>query len=107
MITEKDFTKTVIDLAKTYHWRVAHFRTAMTQSGNYITPVQADGAGFPDLVLVKGRRLLFCELKSENGRLSQAQKQWIFTLMPIVEVYVWKPSNWDEIVKVLAAEARP
>ena len=60
------------------------------------TAVAADGAGFPDLVLAKPGRLLFVELKSENGRLSQEQARWLAALglTERAEVKVWRPSDW-------------
>ena len=108
-ISEKDFTKQVIDLAHLHGWLVAHFRTAMTKRGNYMTPVQADGKGFPDLVLVstKQSRVIFAELKAEKGKLSPAQSLWLNTLeFTPMEVYVWRPSDFDEINRILSPGAR-
>jgi len=101
-VLEKDFLKTVIELAHLCGWRIAHFRTSMSQTGRYLTAVQGDGAGFPDLVLVRDR-VIFAELKSDKGKLSEAQEMWIYALSTAmrVGVYVWKPSDWDEIVEIL------
>lgn len=105
---EKDFQKEVIRLANMFGWRVAHFRTAMNGRGHYMTPVAADGKGFPDLCLVRRRtfarakRVLFAELKGPDGRLSADQKEWIADLEDAgAEVYVWKPKDIDEIMQVL------
>jgi hypothetical protein len=51
-----------------YGWRAAHFRPARTAKG-WRTPVAADGAGFPDLVLVRRTRIVAAELKS--GRVTR------------------------------------
>lgn len=100
-IKEDDFLRQVITLAHLYGWKVAHFRHAMKKDGNYITPVQADGAGFPDLVLVRGR-IIFAEIKSEKGKLSDAQKEWRDALENTGgEYYTWRISEWDEIVEIL------
>ncbi len=102
-MTEAQFQEQVIDYAHLMHWRVAHFRAGMTKSGNWVTPVSADGAGFPDLVMVRRGRLIFAELKSERGRLSPNQEPWIddLTAFGPAEVYLWKPSMWSGIVEVL------
>ena len=78
-------------------------------------------AGFPDLVMVhvppeseRGAmpRLIFAELKGPKGRLSHAQRGWLWALdhvakvCPVVEVYVWRPAEWDQIILVLKGEHR-
>lgn len=101
--SEASFTRQVIQLAKLKGWRVAHFRPAMTKKG-WRTAVQGDGAGFFDLVLVRPPRIIFSELKSDVGRLSPAQEEWweaIDACRNWVELHVWRPSSWDEIVRVL------
>jgi len=99
-MTEDDFLKTVIDLAHVYGWKCFHARAAMTSKG-WRTPVQADGAGFPDLVLVR-ERVIFAELKSEKGKLSDAQQAWKDVLQTAWgEYYIWKPSDFDAIVEIL------
>lgn len=66
---------------------------------------QFSPAGFPDCVM--GRieptpRLIFAELKSETGELTVEQYAWLYLLQKLGhEVYLWKPSEWDEIVKIL------
>jgi hypothetical protein len=91
---------TVIDLARLLKWRVAHFRPARTAKG-WRTPVQADGAGFPDLVLVRDR-VIYAELKSETGRLSTDQEAWRDAILGAGGLwYCWRPSDWPEVVAVL------
>ena len=75
----------------------------MTRDGRYITPVAADGKGFPDLLMVRGKRGVAAELKSEKGRLTQDQEHWLLALGAAgIEVYEWRPADWDEIERVLA-----
>lgn len=102
-ISERDFQSQVIDLAHLYRWRVAHFRPAQTRSGRWVTPVQADGAGFPDLVMVRGHRMVAAELKSDKGRTSESQLDWLaaFGHVPGIEACVWRPGDWDRIVEWL------
>lgn len=95
-ITEAAFQAQVIELAHLFGWRVAHFRPALTKHG-WRTPVSADGKGFPDLVLVRRKRLIFAELKSQRGRLSPEQRDWWEALTHVAEAYVWRPSDWPAI----------
>ncbi len=100
-IAEKDFLKLVVDLAHVYGWKVAHFRPAMTSKG-WRTAVSGDGKGFPDLVLAKGARIIFAELKTEIGQLAPEQLNWYQILnQTTAYAYVWRPNDFDEIEKIL------
>lgn len=109
LVTESGFQDAVIQFARTIGWTVAHFRPARTNHGHR-TAVQADGAGFPDLVLVR-ERVIFAELKAEGGRLSRQQDGWLQALGEAgAEVYEWRPSQWPTIEAVLRhkrAEVQP
>ena len=76
-MTEADLQQGVIQLARLFGYRVAHFRPAQTAKG-WRTPVQADGKGFPDLVMIhrERRRIIFAELKAARGQLSTDQELW-------------------------------
>jgi hypothetical protein len=94
-VSERELQAAIIDTARLLGWRVAHFRPAMTEKG-WRTAVAADGAGFPDLVLVKGPRLLFAELKSKVGVASQSQSAWLGDLgRTAAEVHLWRPADWS------------
>ena len=60
-------------------------------------------AGFPDLTMVRGDRLIFAELKSQKGQPNPAQEIWLTTLGTVIgaEVYLWRPDQWDNIVNIL------
>jgi hypothetical protein len=58
------------------------------------TPVQADGAGFPDLVLVRDG-VLWVELKVGGNTLSDAQAAWARALdLAGAEYHVWTDREW-------------
>lgn len=100
--TEAGFQQAVIDLAHLNGWLVAHFRPAQTRAGKWVTPVAADGAGFPDLVLVHDEHVLFRELKTAKGRVSVAQMHWLDALeLAGADVGVWRPGDWPEIEATL------
>jgi hypothetical protein len=68
--------------------------------------VQYDGAGYPDLTLVRPPRVVFAEMKSQTGRLSETQREWLADLAacPGIESYVWRPNDWFSIETILARD---
>lgn len=101
-MTEAELLEGVLKLARMYGWRVAHFRPCQTGRG-WRTPVQADGAGFPDLVMVRGSRIIVAELKRELGPSTDAQVAWLLAFEDAgVAAYTWRPSGIPEIAEVLA-----
>lgn len=91
--TEAQFTAAVRQYARLRGWLEYHtYRSTRSP------------AGFPDLVMVRQPRLIFAELKDERGRLIAAQETWIRALSGPsgVETYVWRPSDWPEIERVLS-----
>lgn len=98
VMTEEEFTATVIELAQWRKWRVFHPRPARTRNG-WRTLTQGD-IGYPDLTLARGGVVLLCELKSQRGRLSADQKRWAEQIGP--EHYrFWRPSDLDDIRREL------
>ena len=86
-ITEKLFMQRIIQAARALGFLVYHTFNAYRSA-----------KGFPDLTMVhrKSGRLIFVEVKSEDGKLTPEQTQWINTLATTGgEVYVVKPSDWD------------
>jgi hypothetical protein len=92
VVTERDLTAYVRDLAKLCRWKRYHAWLS-----------KHSPAGFPDEVLVRAPRLIFAELKSEKGALTDAQAAWLNELsqVPGLEVYVWKPADMDAIAETL------
>ena len=101
-ISEKVFTKQVVDLARWSGWLVFHPLTAMNKAGRYATFTHGD-IGYPDLTMVRNGQVVFAELKAKRGVTSDEQDEWLRRLgeCDYVSTYVWRPSDWDEIEKVL------
>ncbi len=100
---EGRFMARVMALAKGHGWLCYHTRDS-----------RHSPAGFPDLVLARPwsstsrGRLLFAELKSRQGKVTQEQAVWIDVLrhtISEVDVRVWKPSDWPEIVAYFIKES--
>ena len=61
-------------------------------------------AGFPDLVIVGSRGMLYRELKKQDGVVSPMQQYWIDRLHDVgCDAAVWRPSDMPEIQRQLAA----
>lgn len=107
-MTEAEFQAGVLELAKLSGWFVAHFRPAQTSKG-WRTPVAADGAGWPDLVLVHPprRAVLYRELKRDKGKLRPEQERWRDALVAAgADWALWTPSDLEEIAETLTGRVR-
>ena len=98
MMTEKAFSQQVVDLARLTGWRVARWPTWR--------PTGTD-PGVPDLLLVRQRQLVFAELKTDSGKPTPAQSEWLADLGRVhgVHVHLWRPSDWPQIEAMLASRA--
>ncbi len=102
-ISEAEFQKAVISLAKLHGWKVMHTQMAQIRPGKWITPNTGD-QGFVDLVMTHPTRgTIFVELKTTKGIVSNTQWEWINTLeLSGEEVYVWRPKDLEKISTRLA-----
>jgi len=93
MTTEKQFESQVKDLAKIFRWKYYHTWRSIHSP-----------AGFPDCVMVRPDRIIFAELKSEKGQVSEAQQEWLDKLEATgkCEVYLWRPGQIEEIAEILS-----
>lgn len=102
--TEAEFQTAVIERARSLGWKVAHFRPARTADGGWVTPVSADGKGFPDLIMVRGKRIIAAELKFGYNKPTPEQLDWLAKFAAAGGMtFVWYPCDWAEIVSVLSS----
>lgn len=91
-ITEKQFMAQVIQLAKLLGWKVYH--TFDSRRSVF---------GFPDLILLRGKRLLAIELKVEKNQPTPEQKMWLRSFAATgAFAAVWTPDCWQSIETELA-----
>lgn len=91
-ILEKQWQGTVVKAARLLGWKVQfHWREKHSP------------AGWPDLTLVRGTRIICAELKRDGEKPTEAQEAWLATLRATgkIEVYVWKPADWPEVEATL------
>lgn len=91
-MTEAELLGGVMDLCKLLGFYVHHCRPAKTEKG-WRTPIQGD-AGFVDLVICGRNDVLFRELKSDTGKPSLEQADWITRLVEAgADVTIWRPRD--------------
>ena len=92
-MTEAQLQQAIADLAGMYGWLYYHTFDA-----------RHSPSGFPDAILVKPRRLVAFELKTETGRLTPMQAGWLGVLatIPGVEARLVRPSDLQDTADLLA-----
>lgn len=115
-INEAAFMAQVLAYARRSGWFVHHSRPAVDRRGRWATPIAGD-AGLPDLVMARGGRVVFLELKGDGGRLDPPQVAWAQALLnepptfrpargrayhegPFAYMVAW-PDDWDEVEALL------
>ena len=87
-VPETQFQHDVVSWARWWGWLV------------YFThDSRGSPPGYPDLTLTRAGRLIFAELKSAWGALSQDQIRWRSALqaVPEIEYRLWRPADWTSI----------
>jgi hypothetical protein len=90
-MTEKQWDARVVALARLYgFWTFHPYDSRRSEPG------------WPDRAFVKPPRFFLAEMKTERGRLTVQQQEVIGLLRACgVTVYVWRPGDEDEVVRVL------
>ena len=104
--TEAQFQASVIRLAQLLGWRVWHDRATNARRTcpdcGARTRVPRNDAGLPDLLLIRRPRLVVIECKSERGKPTRQQLEWLAALQDCgIESYVLKPSMWKRLEEIL------
>ncbi len=59
-------------------------------------------AGFPDLIMLKGSRMVVAELKTGKDKVRPEQQAWLDAFALVTPgVYVWRPSDSEDIDRIL------
>lgn len=93
--TEAQWQNAVIERAHSEGWLVHAMKDSRQQWWG-------TDSGFPDLVMVRGGRVLFIELKDMKGRIRADQQAWAYRLKQTdVEYYCLRPSDEEEMWRIL------
>lgn len=115
--SEADFQKKVIALAKMCGWKVFSVRQSAIEGKQLkwvkdrktgqpkqvaVRVSNVTSEGYPDLTLVRGGKLIFWELKAEDGVVSEEQGEWIMALRLVAtKAAVVRPHDWEYIRETL------
>ncbi len=103
-IPESDVQKQVQEILTMFGWK--WFHAPDNKPSATTGRVQRIVKGFPDIIAVRGTRILVCENKRETEHPTEEQDQWLaaFQLTGKVETFVIRPSNIDTIRHAAAFE---
>jgi Holliday junction resolvase len=98
-VSEKVLQQHVEQMLLSYGWSSFHDLSGATSG--------SAAKGFPDLVCIRGTEQLILELKTEIGRVSFEQKQWLkrFELVKTSEARIIRPSDLDGLEQRLRPTA--
>jgi hypothetical protein len=98
VLSEAQWSELFVEIARIGQW-APRYHTVVSRYSK---------RGFLDWQLLKGPRVLNVELKTEEGKVTPQQQEWIdawrvveAATKGLVQVYVWRPSDYDEVVEVL------
>jgi Holliday junction resolvase len=97
-LTEEQWQQRVVTFATLNGWRSYH-----TFDSRRSDP------GFPDLVMIRDGVLIVAELKTDKGKVTKAQMEWLALFASVqaqtnaeIGAYIWRPSEWATIQRILA-----
>lgn len=89
--SEAQFQKRITDLCDWLHLKWHHE-----------TDSRKSKKGWPDLVIAGPSHVIFVELKTETGKVSAEQREWLDILASTgATVLVWRPSDWPHAERIL------
>lgn len=87
-------------------WSWIHHRPGRTGSG-WVTATQGNAAaGEPDILAIRVPRVLWLELKTDKGRVSPEQEDWLARLKDSgQEAHLIRlPREWDRLMELIARD---
>lgn len=116
--SEKMLTAQVLELLARLGWSAAHFHDSRRQVRPGVFVGDKAAVGFPDILAIRGPRMVVLELKTEEGRTRPEQDVWLEGLRffagrvaeaalwmaepaPRVDVRIVRPSDIDELASLL------
>lgn len=92
---EQRFQARVVSLARELGWSIVRIPNRGQATAVF------DNKGFPDLMLARPGRVLFIELKAQDGTLSDDQLLWANILKP--NWFCFRPGDYDLVVETLVS----
>lgn len=105
--SEEQWQANVVELAGLLGWNTMHVRRSKVRGDRWATATSHDG--WPDLVLwhpIAGQ-LIVAELKSNKGRLTQAQIDTLRSIQACGTLaYIWRPHDLPAVRDILQRSRR-
>ena len=98
-MTENQLQAAIIKYAELMGWRIYHVTNVHKRLRSHTSE------GFPDLHMVRGKRIVYAELKDATKPRTDAQDDWAEAIQQTpAEYYLWRPADWmsgrvDEVLK--------
>lgn len=94
--SENSWLERVIAIAEENDWLVDHVFEQRSHA-------KRTSKGFPDITAVRGKRIVYIELKSHKGKVTPDQIAWLDRLAAAhLEVYIARPCDRDGVSKLFA-----
>lgn len=100
-VSERDWQRTLVEMLDTFGWTHTHTYPLRTQHG---WRTGTTSKGFPDLLCVRGPWVLGIEAKTDKGRATPEQLDWLarFAEIPTGRGWLLRPSdNIDDLARWL------
>ena len=98
-MTEGQLQSAIIHYAELMGWRLYHVTNVHKRLRSHTSE------GFPDLHMVRGKRIVYAELKDAKKPRTDKQIEWAKAIEQTpAEYYLWRPKHWmggvvDEVLK--------
>jgi hypothetical protein len=105
-VTEAQWLTAVGDALDYTGWSWIHHRPGRRASGKWADPVQGNSArGWPDVFAVRDDRAIAVELKTDSGRVTPEQTEWLARLNAAgIETHLlFLPRQWTVFERIIAA----
>lgn len=99
-MTEAEFQRRLVQHAESLGWEWMH----IGRTGKHVANGAKGtlGPGWPDLLLVRGDRMVIAELKAEKAPPPTVTQQLVLGVLGgAVETFVWRPSQLNLILEIL------
>lgn len=100
--SEAQFQKRVVVYAEKHGWDWMHVPRSASKGAWRTQTTGTLGVGWPDLFLLRAGRIMFFELKADDGDVRPEQRRVLTKLGQAVECYVIRPRDWPQLVNLLA-----
>lgn len=96
-MSEAELQRAVIELAERFGWRCYHAVPAQ-RGARFLTATNRGGKGWPDVFAIRDGRVLVAELKSDRGKTTLEQDEWLGEFRRVLgaRVFVWTPRDWAD-----------